>query len=191
MRCARPASPRTTRATVRFGSSSSPPVTSLAAALVTALAAEPASRPAGKQQPCCTSKSPRVCPGALRCSPCHTRQSPRALEHATELLKLTERLRDPAMAVGHRLVGQPLLLMRRFEEARTHFAAASDLYDPPRHRPLAYTYGHEPGMAARVLLPSRCFGLARRTRVCATETKRSSWDGKRRTPTVSATHCCS
>ena len=43
----------------------SPPVTSLAAALVAALVAEPASRPAGKHQPCCTSKSPRLYPGAL------------------------------------------------------------------------------------------------------------------------------
>ena len=50
MRCARPAPPRTTRATVRSGSRWSPPVTSLAAALVAALVAEPASRSAGKLQ---------------------------------------------------------------------------------------------------------------------------------------------
>ena len=49
MRCARPAPPRTTKATVRFGSSLSPPVTSLAAALTAALVAEPASG----QQGCC------------------------------------------------------------------------------------------------------------------------------------------
>src|SRR5580765_6552019 len=65
MRCARPVPPRTTKATVRFGSSLSPPVTSLAAALTAALVAEPASKPAGRQQPCCTSKGPRLCPGAL------------------------------------------------------------------------------------------------------------------------------
>src|SRR5207253_6210648 len=59
MHFARAVPPRTTKATVRFGSSLSPPVTSLAAALTAALVAEPASRPAGKQQPCCTSKSPR------------------------------------------------------------------------------------------------------------------------------------
>ena len=45
----RPVPPRTTKATVRFGSSLSPPVTSLAAALPAALVAEPASR----QQGCC------------------------------------------------------------------------------------------------------------------------------------------
>src|SRR5437763_4320169 len=65
MHFARPVPPRTTKATVRFGSSLSPPVTSLAAALPAALVAEPASRPAGKQQPCCTSKSPRYRPGAF------------------------------------------------------------------------------------------------------------------------------
>src|SRR5215467_4152560 len=65
MHFARPVPPRTTKATVRFGSSLSPPVTSLAAALTAALVAEPASRPAGKQQPCCTSKSPRHKPGAF------------------------------------------------------------------------------------------------------------------------------
>ena len=36
----------------------------MAAALVAALELEPAFRSAGKQQPCCTSKSPRLCPGA-------------------------------------------------------------------------------------------------------------------------------
>ena len=47
MHCARPVPPRTTKATVRFGSSLSPAVTSLAAALTAALVAEPASRSAG------------------------------------------------------------------------------------------------------------------------------------------------
>src|SRR5215831_21219085 len=66
MHFARPVRPRTTKATVRFGSSLSPPVTSLAAALTAALVAEPASRPAGKQQPCCTSKkSPAQAGGFL------------------------------------------------------------------------------------------------------------------------------
>src|SRR5215475_11026069 len=63
MRCARPPPRRTTRATIRFGSSLSPAVTSLAAALLTALVAEPASRPAGKQQPSSTSKSLRLTAG--------------------------------------------------------------------------------------------------------------------------------
>src|SRR5688572_9999844 len=65
MRCARPTPPRTTRATGRFGSSLSPAVTSLARALTPALVAEPASRPAGKQQTFCTSKSPRLTAGGF------------------------------------------------------------------------------------------------------------------------------
>ena len=69
MHFARPVPPRTTKATVNFGSSLSPPVTSLAAALPAARVAEPASRPAGKQQPCCTSKSPRHRPGTFCCVP--------------------------------------------------------------------------------------------------------------------------
>src|ERR1700680_4640443 len=65
MHFARPVPPRNTKASVRFGSTLSPPVTSLAAALTAALVAEPASRPAGRQQPCWASKSPRLCTGAL------------------------------------------------------------------------------------------------------------------------------
>src|SRR5580658_3739727 len=57
MHCARPARPRTTKATVSFGSSLSRAATSLAA-LTPARAAEPASRPAGKQQPCCFEYEP-------------------------------------------------------------------------------------------------------------------------------------
>ena len=41
-----------------------------------ALVAEPASRPAGKQQPCCTSKSPRRRPGAFQGAGSRTRSIP-------------------------------------------------------------------------------------------------------------------
>ena len=58
MRFARPVPPRTTKATVNFGSSLSPAVTSWAAALRAAPVAEPASRPAGKQQPCSRARAP-------------------------------------------------------------------------------------------------------------------------------------
>src|ERR1700691_2199487 len=66
MRFARRVPPHTTKTTVRFGSSLSPAVTSLAPALAAALvaepasrsAAEPASRPAGKRQPCCFDHEP-------------------------------------------------------------------------------------------------------------------------------------
>src|SRR5690348_10323556 len=65
MPCARPPRPRTTKATVRSGSSLSPAVTSLAAAPTAALVAERAFRSDGKQRPCCTNKRPPVPPGAF------------------------------------------------------------------------------------------------------------------------------
>src|SRR5215212_3789671 len=65
MRCARPTRRRTTRTTVRCGSSWSPPVTSLAAALTAALVAEPASRPAAKQQPVARARAPGCGRGLL------------------------------------------------------------------------------------------------------------------------------
>src|SRR5204863_8177900 len=66
MRCAKPPTPHTTKATVRCGSSLSPPVTSLAPALLKDLVAEPTSRSAdSNQQLCCTSKSPRLQAGGF------------------------------------------------------------------------------------------------------------------------------
>ena len=46
---------------------------------------------------------------------------PTALPYGRELLTLTQRQQDPAVVVGHRMVGWPLLAMGRLEEARTHF----------------------------------------------------------------------
>jgi tetratricopeptide (TPR) repeat protein len=86
---------------------------------------------------------------------------PRALEYTTELLTLCKRHHDPTLIVGHRLMGQPLLAMGRFEEARMHLATASELYDPLRHRALAYSYGLEPGMAARIFLAITLLRLGR------------------------------
>ena len=77
---------------------------------------------------------------------------PKSLQYGTDLLALTEGQGDRAAIVGHRLVGFPLLAMGRLEEARRHFEAASAMYSPDVHRPLAYGFGHEPGMAARVML---------------------------------------
>jgi predicted ATPase len=77
---------------------------------------------------------------------------PTALRYGTELLALTERQQDPAVVVGHRLVGWPLLAMGRLAEARTHFEATRAIYDAALHRPLAYSYGHEPGSSAQINL---------------------------------------
>jgi hypothetical protein len=66
MRCARPATPRTSRIRMHSGSRWSPTVTVLIAA---ALVVEPASRSAGKLKPCYMTKSPRRRPGAFCCVP--------------------------------------------------------------------------------------------------------------------------
>src|SRR5438093_9081366 len=63
MHFARPVPPRTTKATVRFGSSLSPPVTSLAAALTAALVAEPAFRSAGRLDPPACAEPPACARG--------------------------------------------------------------------------------------------------------------------------------
>ena len=77
---------------------------------------------------------------------------PTALRYGRELLALTERQQDPAVVVGHRLVGWPLLAMGRLEEASTHFEAVRAIYEPALHRPLAYSHGQEPGMSSRICL---------------------------------------
>ena len=76
----------------------------------------------------------------------------KALPHARELLALTERLQHPAVIVAHRLVGWALLAMGQPNEALPHFEQCRTIYTPSRHRELAYSFGQEPGMAARVLL---------------------------------------
>ena len=77
---------------------------------------------------------------------------PTALPYGRELLTLTERQQDPAVVVGHRMVGWPLLAMGRLEEARTHFEAVRAIFEPALHRPLAYSHGQEPGMSSRICL---------------------------------------
>jgi len=77
---------------------------------------------------------------------------PQALSHARAMLAFTDRLQHPAAIVAHRLVGWALLAMGRAEEALPHFEKCGATYDPAKHAVLAYSFGQEPGMAARVLL---------------------------------------
>jgi serine/threonine protein kinase/predicted ATPase len=77
---------------------------------------------------------------------------PKALSRARELLAFTERLQHPAVIAAHRLVGWALLAMGRPEAALPHFELCRTIYTPSRHRVLAYSFGQEPGMAARILL---------------------------------------
>ena len=73
---------------------------------------------------------------------------PTALRYASQMLALTERQNDPALVVAHRLVGLPLLAMGHLAEARRHFETVAAMYQPAIHRALAFSYGHEPGMAS-------------------------------------------
>ena len=76
---------------------------------------------------------------------------PQALQHARELLAFSERLQHPAVIVAHRLAGWALLAMGRPDEALPHFERCRAIYQPAIHRGLAYSFGQEPGMAARVI----------------------------------------
>lgn len=76
---------------------------------------------------------------------------PEALTWADALLDFTERTRHPASIVGHRIAGWALLAMGQPEAALTHFERCRALYDASTHNALAYSFGQEPGMAARVV----------------------------------------
>ena len=71
----------------------------------------------------------------------------KARELAQGFLSLAQRERDPAIVVGHRAVGLPSLCLGDLETAHEQFEQVIAVYDPPRHRPLAYLYGHEQGVA--------------------------------------------
>jgi predicted ATPase/predicted Ser/Thr protein kinase len=72
----------------------------------------------------------------------------KARELAEEFLSLAERQGDPTVVVGHRAVGLPSLCLGDLRTAHDQFEKAVSIYDPARHRSLAYLYGHEQGVAA-------------------------------------------
>ena len=76
----------------------------------------------------------------------------KALEFAHELLGLAERDQDPAIVVGHRMLGCSLLATGELRQAREHLELSVSLYDPAQHRSLTWLYGNEPGMSARSYL---------------------------------------
>jgi class 3 adenylate cyclase/predicted ATPase len=59
----------------------------------------------------------------------------------------TQRATVPIM-IGHRLVGNSLLLTGDIAEGRGHLDQAVALYDPAEHRPLATRFGQDTGVAA-------------------------------------------
>ena len=73
-----------------------------------------------------------------------------AHELAERLLDMARR-REPAadLIQAHRAMGHTLLWLGEFAPALAHFEQAIALYDPQRHRSLAFTAGQEPGVLAR------------------------------------------
>jgi predicted ATPase len=51
--------------------------------------------------------------------------------------------------MGHRLMGQSLLMAGNIVKGRAHFDRAIALYDPPQHRPLATRFGQDVGVTVR------------------------------------------
>ena len=76
---------------------------------------------------------------------------------AAQLLALAERQRATVpLMIGHRLMGQSLLLKGDIAEGRAHLDQAIALYDPAEHRPLAMRFGQDVGVVA---LSFRSFAL--------------------------------
>jgi predicted ATPase/class 3 adenylate cyclase len=66
----------------------------------------------------------------------------RAYELADQLLPRAQSARDPALLMyAHLALGNTLLFMGHLLSAREHLELAISLYDPERHRPLAFRYG--------------------------------------------------
>ena len=65
-------------------------------------------------------------------------------ELATQFLTLAEKQgATGSLMIGHRLMGNSLLLTGELAEGRGHFDRALALYDPARHRPLATRFGQD------------------------------------------------
>src|SRR5262249_28270774 len=72
-----------------------------------------------------------------------------ARETAEQFLHLAEQQSDPALLLlAHRQMGLTALMAGELATSRRHFERALALYDPPRHRVLAFQYGQDPGAAA-------------------------------------------
>lgn len=69
------------------------------------------------------------------------------LELAGTFLRLAEQHNDDAVVVAERAVGWSLFALGRFREARAHYEAITQRYDPSRHSELIRTYGEDPSIA--------------------------------------------
>ena len=73
---------------------------------------------------------------------------------ARQFLALAEQQRATApIMVGHRLLGNTLLVIGEATDARSHLDRALALYDPAVHRPLATRFGHDVGTATLTFRP--------------------------------------
>ncbi|HEX4947200.1 MAG TPA: AAA family ATPase [Blastocatellia bacterium] len=73
---------------------------------------------------------------------------PLALELGREFLSRAEQQNDPAVLVGHRIIGMPLLSMGQLVAAREQLEVPVARYVSDKHRGLAFLYGHDVGMAS-------------------------------------------
>jgi serine/threonine protein kinase/predicted ATPase len=74
-----------------------------------------------------------------------------SLRYASEFLDWTERHRDPAIVVAHRVVAWPLFARGEVVKARQHLEVMQQLFKPDRDRALAYLFGSDPVSSGRVI----------------------------------------
>jgi class 3 adenylate cyclase/predicted ATPase len=76
-------------------------------------------------------------------------ENPTGCQRAREFLSLAEGQVDPDLElVGHRMLGMSLLHLGNLCAAQAQFEEALALYDPKRHRALAFRYGQDQGASA-------------------------------------------
>ncbi|XXX82184.1 protein kinase [Sorangium sp. So ce134] len=67
-----------------------------------------------------------------------------AEQHGEQLLALAESTGDPGISLGaHQALGATRFLRGHLREARDHFNKVLSIYDPARHLPLAFLFGHD------------------------------------------------
>ncbi|AUX23080.1 protein kinase [Sorangium cellulosum] len=67
-----------------------------------------------------------------------------AEQHGEQLLALAESTGDAGIALGaHQALGATRFLRGRLREAREHFNRVLSIYDPARHLPLTFLFGHD------------------------------------------------
>src|SRR5215469_15713773 len=69
-------------------------------------------------------------------------------ELASQFVALAEKQTQTVpLMVGHRLMGNALMLTGNIPQGRTHYNKAFALYDPAKHRPLATRFGQDVGVS--------------------------------------------